>query len=344
MQNGLFHPFSQENPLQTGTGLGLAIVNSIVRSSSVNGKVDVWSSEGVGKEIKVTFTAEVVRDEQSPRDDSELLKVYNALGRPPITLIGFDDPHRGTQLLRSVLCTYLINRWGFSLAQGPDPGDIVIVNEDISQVLRATEEKTTQRAFIVLSSARGNARLMGVVSDYERLGGFCRILYKPYGPQRLYSALKLCLHALNIARSSRHVSTDDGRHQLPDPLSHSLSSTEDLSQLSGSLARRYSEEKKVLTLRPPLGPRSFTAHPLSSWSELSSTTEQDEPGISLHQDTAVRAHSPSSPTISVGTGGTLLKSSIGTLQPKRSIRVLVVEDNAILRNLLYVLSFYFYIK
>ena len=52
LQNHLFHPFSQENPLQTGTGLGLAIVNSIVRSRSVDGKVDVWSAEGVGTEIK----------------------------------------------------------------------------------------------------------------------------------------------------------------------------------------------------------------------------------------------------------------------------------------------------
>lgn len=44
LQNQLFHPFSQENPLQAGTGLGLAIVNSIVRSKSVDGKVEVWSA------------------------------------------------------------------------------------------------------------------------------------------------------------------------------------------------------------------------------------------------------------------------------------------------------------
>ena len=31
LKNQLFHPFSQENPLQTGTGLGLAIVSSIVQ-------------------------------------------------------------------------------------------------------------------------------------------------------------------------------------------------------------------------------------------------------------------------------------------------------------------------
>lgn len=339
----MFHPFSQENPLQTGTGLGLAIVNSIVRSSSVDGKVDVWSSEGVGTEIKVTFTAELVRDEELSQEDSELLKVYGALSRPPITMNGFDDSHRGTQLLRNVLSSYLVNRWGFVLAQGAEPGDIVVVNEDFSQVLRATEEKSTKRAFIILSSARGNARLMGVVSDYERLGGFCRILYKPFGPQRLYSSLKLCLHALNIARFSRNKSGDDAKYHPSEHLTQSGSSTEDLTHYSGSLPRRYSEDKNILTLRPPLGPRSFTAHPLSSWADLNSTTEQEETGPPFRQDSPVFAQSPSSPTISIGNGGTLLKSSVGTLKPKRSIRVLVVEDNAILRNLLYVLSFIFYL-
>lgn len=310
-----------------------------MRSSSVNGKVDVWSSEGVGTEIKVTFTAEIVREEENTRDDSELLKIYSTLDRPLITLLGFDDPHRGVQLLRTVLTSCLVQRWGVTLSQGSEQGDIVIVNEDFSQVLRATEEKATKRAFTILSSARGNPRLMSVVSEYERLGGFCRILYKPFGPQRLYSALKLCLHALYIARSSRNSAAEDHKHLHPSgQLSQSRSSTEDLS--TGSLPRRYSEDKKVLTLRPPLGPRSFTAHPLSSWSDLSSTVEQDEREVQFHPESPTFSHNPSSPTISIGTGGTLLKSSVGALQPKRVIRVLVVEDNAILRNLLYVQTFH----
>lgn len=307
-------------------------MNSIVRSSSVNGKVDVWSSEGVGTEIKVTFTAEAVPDAEPARDESELLKAYTAFNSPPVTLVGFDDLHRGVQLLRNVLSSYLVNRWGFSLSQSQDHGDIVITNEDFSQVLSATQEKAARRAYIILSSARGNPRLMSVVSDYERLGGFCRIIYKPFGPQRLFSALKLCLHVLHIGRSSRNVASDDSTRQLSGQLSQSRSSTEDL-----SLPRRYSEDKKILTLRPSIGQRAFTAHPLSSWSNLNSTIEQDDDGNAEFQpDSPDFPQSPSSSTVAIGTGGTLLKSSVGTLQPKRVIRVLVVEDNAILRNLLYV--------
>ena len=54
----MFQPFSQENPLHTGTGLGLAIVNSIVKSEGVRGKVDVYSAEGLGTEIRVTIETE----------------------------------------------------------------------------------------------------------------------------------------------------------------------------------------------------------------------------------------------------------------------------------------------
>ena len=107
----------------------MAIVNSIVRSKSVDGKVDVWSMEGVGTEIKVTFTAEAVHDSDTGNYDAELSKVYQSLGRPQIFLAGFDDPHKGIQLLRTVLATYLVKRWNFMLADDLEHGDILIVNE-----------------------------------------------------------------------------------------------------------------------------------------------------------------------------------------------------------------------
>lgn len=337
-QNQLFHPFSQENPLQTGTGLGLAIVNSIVRSKSVDGKVDVWSAEGVGTEIKVTFTAEAASDNETHDSDAELRKVYDSLHQPSISLAGFDDPHRGIQLLKNVLSTFLVKRWGLVLADDSESGDIVVVNEDYAHVNRVTEKKRSKKPFMILSSNRGDPKLMSVVSEYERLGGFCRVVYKPAGPCRIAAALKLCLHALNIIKAPRN-----GSHEgLPASRIHE-SPSDPVDGISLTLPRRYSEESgqsKKLTphvSRPSIGPRAVTVHPLPTWSHLSSTTEQDEPQEhdNHRPDSPVFTQSPSSPTIAIGTGGTLLKSSAGTLQLQNSpIRVLVVEDNAILRNLL----------
>ncbi|KAH9856539.1 hypothetical protein C2E23DRAFT_865956 [Lenzites betulinus] len=338
LKNQLFHPFSQENPLQTGTGLGLAIVNSIVRSPSVDGKVDVWSAEGVGTEIKVTFNAEAVESPSEPTNfASELAKVLDYGQRPTISLLAIDDSIQGVQLLRKVLTQYIVSDWGFTLTED-DSGDIVIVNEDPTPVTFAIEQKNASRPFIILSSARGDPRLMAIVNEYESIGGFCRIVYKPVGPCRLVAALKLSLHALNIGKGARPSVAVQHHIQRPD--SPSRSSSFDLPE-SVSFAHRYVEEvvgDSTLAfskpMRPLLGPRAVTAHPLSSWSQMPSTMEQDENEIESVPNSPQISPIPSSSTISVGTGGTLLKASVGTVEPSGPPRVLVVEDNSILRNLL----------
>ncbi|KAI9057213.1 hypothetical protein FKP32DRAFT_1689249 [Trametes sanguinea] len=338
LKNQLFHPFSQENPLQTGTGLGLAIVNSIVRSPSVDGKVDVWSAEGVGTEIKVTFNAEAVETPSEPASfAAELAKVLEHGRRPSISLVEFDDTVRGVHLLRKVLTQYIVSDWGFTLTEEGEMGDIVIVNEDPAPVMQAIERKEASRPFIILSSARGDPRLMAIVNEYEHIGGFCRIVYKPVGPCRLVAALKLSLHALNIGKGPRASPALQSHAQRPD--SPSRASSFDLPE-SGLFARRYSEETTggstvAFAKRPPLGPRAVTAHPLTTWAHMASTMEQNESEVESAPGSPQLSHSlPTSPTISVGTGGTLLKSSVGTIAPSGPLRVLVVEDNSILRNLL----------
>lgn len=334
LKNQLFHPFSQENPLQTGTGLGLAIVNSIVRSPSVDGKVDVWSAEGVGTEIKVTFTAETVEDEQISTADDELVKVYDHLKRPTISLHGFNDSHRGVQLLRSVMYSYLVTRWGFAIAADDEHGHIVIANGDLTPVEEAIESKRATQPFILLSPLRGEPRLMSVVNEYERMGGFCRIVYKPVGPIRLHAALRMCLHVLNMSRTSRTKAATLGPLDPSLPLSSSLLE-ETRAMLQDGLPRRLSEESgpKVHRPRPPLRQRAITAHPLATVSSLPLYAEPADMEPEFIGSPGP-ASTPTSPTISIGQGGTLLRSSVGTLEAQGPLRVLVIEDNSILRNLL----------
>ncbi|GLB40521.1 putative protein with domain present in phytochromes and cGMP-specific phosphodiesterases [Lyophyllum shimeji] len=330
LKNQLFHPFSQENPLQTGTGLGLAIVNSIVTSESVGGKVEVWSEEGTGTEIKVTFLAEKVEDE-GPSPEMEPLKLGNLTRPPTVSLVGFDTPHTGVQLLERVLENYFQKWWGIEVHRGAGLGDVVVLNDDPSLVQEATDRRDTSRPFIILSAARGNPMIMNVASDHERIGGFCRILFKPGGPSRLRAILKLCLHALQIGRSpgespDKQVTSD----YMLSPAS-SIETKEE-STHGSSILRRRSEEGRSATWsraypsRPPMSGRATTVHPISSsWQSLASPPEAGE---SPDPDTAV-------PTISIGQGGSLLKSSVGSFDaPERRFRVLVVEDNSILRNLL----------
>ncbi|KAJ6631019.1 hypothetical protein B0H10DRAFT_1980407 [Mycena sp. CBHHK59/15] len=324
-KNQLFHPFSQENPLQTGTGLGLAIVNSIVKSESVNGKVDVWSEEGVGTEIKVTFTAQIPDDEKTTPPEMEPFK-FDDPGHPvTISLVGFDDEHKGAQLLRSVVQSYLVSWWGFDIRPSDEAfGEIVILNEDVELVKVATAERDTSRPFIVFSTLRGNPGVMSTAAEHERIGGFCRLIYKPGGPLRLHPLLKLCLHTIRIGRSSGS-SPHGEEHDVDKP-----------AVVIAHVSRRNSSEESTSWLtpkRPLMSPRSATAHPLSSlsWRALASMAEKDE----QTRTPPAAAEEGVMPTIDIGTGGTLLRSSVGTISSdKRRFRVLVVEDNSILRNLL----------
>ncbi|KAK0485108.1 hypothetical protein IW261DRAFT_1330790 [Armillaria novae-zelandiae] len=339
LKNHLFHPFSQENPLQTGTGLGLAIVHSIVRSESVDGKVDVWSDEGVGTEIKVTFPAELT-DERSEVFGADMGSFkFDDCDRPAsVSLIGFGHDHRGIQLLESVLKSYLTS-WGFEVREDrSDLGDILILNEDVDLVINATEQHDTLRPFIVLSGSRGSPKVLSVASEHERIGGFCRILYKPGGPSRLRTALKLCVHALKIQSRAPETNPSDRKEGLHlDMVTAGVTPSPSMSTIS---TRRNSEEAgKFQISRPPL-PRSVTAHPLQSpsWTGGSVRQETDTAGSSSKQIPEEEQPNDSetfSPTINVGMGGTLLKSSVGTIQTRLSrFKILVVEDNSILRSLL----------
>ncbi|KAJ4480084.1 atypical/HisK protein kinase [Lentinula aciculospora] len=325
LKDQLFHPFSQENPLQAGTGLGLAIVNSIVTSDSVGGKVDVWSEENVGTEIKITFPAEVVEGDKGAEMGSFNLNDFST--PPTVSLVGFENPHKGIQLLRSVLKTYITSWWGLEVQETSNSGfgNIVVLNEDISLVVEATSRHDTSRPFIVLSALRGNPIIMSAASEHELIGGLCRVIHKPGGPSRIRSVLRLCLHALKIGSKSARSSSIDQRqidHQ-------SATEANALSTVNPIVPRRNSEDSRLLTPRPSMSPRSTTAHPVgpSSWNMATSTVVEE------------KADSPepdaNEPTITLDSGGTLLKSSIGSIETKsKKVRVLIIEDNLILRGLL----------
>ena len=324
-QNQLFHPFSQENPLQTGTGLGLAIVNSIVHSESVNGKVDVWSEEGVGTEIKIIFLAEVPDDIEDPSPEMEPMKFSHPDEPPTISLVGFDESHVGVQRLRNTLANYLVTWWGFRIQPtSAKYGDIVIIDDDPFPVVIATEKRDTHRPFIILTASRGSPHIMSVATDHERVGGFCRIVHKPGGPSRLGAVLKLCLHARHIGTKPSTSSTGS-EASINGQVQHEF----ETKGAGPHILRRHSVEQDQLpgTVRPAMTPRSTTAGPvIPSWTR-NPVTPSLLPTITS--------------TISVGSGGTLLKSSMGTIDTtNRQFRVLVMEDNSILRNLLYVVHFF----
>jgi hypothetical protein len=177
-----------------------------VTSEVVGGKVDVWSQEGVGTEIKVTFNAEMADDDPYESENEincmEPIEPKNGETLPVVSLVGFDNPHRGTQLLERVLRLHLGKWWHLCVITGAENGDVVILNEDISLVLSATERHDISQSFIIMSCARGSPTLMHVATQFEQIGGFCRIIYKPGGPSRLRSILDLAINYKSVGRTT----------------------------------------------------------------------------------------------------------------------------------------------
>lgn len=323
LKNHLFHPFSQENPLQAGTGLGLAIVNSIVQSPSVGGKVEVSSEESVGTDIKITFQAETLEDGASALQTPFM---FDGVA-PPVTFLGFKQKSKGVQMLSDVLRKYLQDWWGFRVqTDGGELSDIVIINEDSSPVVTALEKMDYRRSFIILSSSRGSPRVMGICSSYENFGGFCRIVHKPGGPFRLRAALKHLLRA-NQRRQQRPPSFASSMAGVSDD-SISLHSSMLTDDLSSSNRHRRASIDWGSHNRSPVFPNSPPEMPASpDVEEASSSPENTE--------TESTSSSISNSTVTIGTDGILLESSIRTLDLNRPRpKVLVVEDNNILRNLL----------
>jgi CheY-like chemotaxis protein len=346
LKDQLFHPFSQENPLQTGTGLGLAIVNSIVRSEGVNGKVDVWSAEGMGTEIRVSFDAVVV-DEEDDSSSSASINSHQSVAfgsDTSVSIMGFDSSHRGHMLSLDVLSSYACS-WHFDIIEGVD-ADITIIHEDEpharSQVLK-------NKAVIFLSGSR-RSEITELANKTTKAGGYLHVLYKPIGPSALKHALRGAVSWLEDQSSGTSTGLAPGiietlerptvTRNSSDASAESNSTVSELSHKFKSmhnerapLVRRRSEETEAQTevRRPAMAPRGLTYHhaPLPRLSRKVSVADSEGSGSGSPASTLS--------TISLADGGVMLKAAAlapGVSRGVKGPRVLVVEDNAINRKVL----------
>ena len=327
LKDQLFQPFSQENPLQTGTGLGLAIVNSIVRSEDVNGKVDVWSSEGFGTEIRISFEAEVEDEDDSTSVSS--VTSESSIGRGhSISFLSFDMTHRGHVLSLEVLGAYAAG-WYFILR---DDGDILVVNG----ADEAAIDIDVSRKPIIILTAHRSSKAHAMRDRAEKLGCYCQILYKPIGPHHFREVLE---NAMIWLEESRSTSRPPIARENSDASQESVESASTIGDLSAAafdrryrdlrapLTRRRSEEEPHF-VRPSMAPRGVTYH-------VTRRVSNDE-GSPVGSPSFSSPHSTIS-TISLADGGSILKAvAIGGegLGRERTPKVMVVEDNVINRRVL----------
>ncbi|CDU22128.1 uncharacterized protein SPSC_00758 [Sporisorium scitamineum] len=276
LEEQLFHPFTQENPHGTGTGLGLSIVNSIVQSPSMNGKIDVWSTEGEGTEIRVTCELELCED-----DDVEgptykpAINVHQAY---TVALLGFDDS-RGDQDLRHALEGYFLNWWEFKVSeqtQADDQvkhSDVLVINDDMQLLEKVKAQREGELPPVIfLTASRGESEIAKACEAYHAAGGVARILFKPAGPAKLESVVDFCLQCLERRRSGDPVSSEETKPSTPLPSpSEAGGAYKQMEQGDSYFAPRHS--------RPDI--HDYPGHQLGSFDSNASITpraEDETPG------------------------------------------------------------------
>ena len=231
LEEQLFHPFTQENALGTGTGLGLSIVNSIVQSPAMNGKIDVWSTEGQGTEIKVT--CELDKASAVDMEGTVYKSNLNVEGEHSVAMLGFSGS-RGEQDLKEVLIGYICGWWKFGLAEENVRGsaDVIMINEDVSllEILIETA-KGHLPPVILLTSSRGGQEMAIACDNYHAIGGIARILFKPCGPAKLEAVIDFALQCIQRAKDGKPLPDEDTKAETPLPSpARSVSIAEEVNQ------------------------------------------------------------------------------------------------------------------
>lgn len=372
LKDQLFQPFAQENPLQAGTGLGLAIVNTIVRSEGMNGNLEVWSAEGVGTEIKVTFEVDL----PEPREDVSRSQSPSVITFDPelgigvsIAFIGLSPNHRGHQLLLEVMTKYS-NALGFTVVDDILQADIVVANETYALIPEVVAVLHS-RALIVLSSIKGQDK--GAIRRLAATEGHIGLWYKPLAPCMFVKEMRAAVEWLRAAQSEASRSEQASSMQSTAPRSPSALSALDMPpsasrespawksgaepfnlvnhpkltgqsqrnpqfQRAQGLSRRHSDEIKGSgrPVRPALGSRGATFDGRRVRGD--SPPPEERRSIGSVESSPGSAISTSS-TIPLGDGGAMLKSitmtpAVAALRRQSRPRVMVVEDNAINRQVL----------
>ena len=200
LRTSLFNPFCQEDVLASGTGLGLSIVRSIV--NMLHGTIDVQSEIGVGTEVTIRLPLSRIPGAGTPAttpstaagsmEDDSITTLSRDYQGNTVALYGFESCDQGAG---SVLKRY-IEDW-FSLqsieagAKTP-PADAYIVDE--VALLPLLEHIPANTPVVVLCNT--STRIQ--VADRQYASAIVEFLSKPFGPQKLAKALRICLDKANV--------------------------------------------------------------------------------------------------------------------------------------------------
>ncbi|KAK7749476.1 hypothetical protein SLS53_000050 [Cytospora paraplurivora] len=324
LQNDLFSPFKQEDPLAPGTGLGLSLVRQI--SSTMGGSVTVTSQLGRGTTARVTLP--LTRPIQPVHDDCGHQELLEKLRGLSLCLSGFnrfhhrvieETPEHPSKVSEAAVMETLCRDWlGLRIiprdAVETDRPDIFLYNEAAFTDLdgRAISERLDIPAVVICRDAL-TAHTFAKSAEKSWVTEF---ISQPVGPRRLARSLAL---AVLKWKQGPHASASSGSqgHTPPIATADLRGATKELGQVG------YSRDD---TRSPKSSKDDLTAMPDGNVKPIDSPDSPKLPDpradLDKSRDTSQKTESPPRPTSS---GEGKKRMPVGPGQRK----YLLVDDNGV---------------
>ncbi|KAF4546168.1 Sensor histidine kinase response regulator [Lasiodiplodia theobromae] len=202
LSDGLFKPFSQENPFVPGTGLGMSIVRRLV--DSLGGSISVQSQQNVGTEIRITATLRkrVCRGENvisaiAARLQGTRICIPDGLASnnhaAPAAVV------RGERYFVESITQSLRECFGVHVSTDVDPdGDQLVVYPGPDMTCMSKSRPHKGMSVIVALDALEAATLR---TDARIAGGCVEVVTQPCGPYKLARILERYLNRCQPAAS-----------------------------------------------------------------------------------------------------------------------------------------------
>lgn len=230
LQQDLFTPFMQENPLASGSGLGLSIVRQAV--GALGGSIEINSTKGVGTELTIRTPLTHYPSETA---DSASEAVFMALRQSTegksIGLLGFGSSLESNrdQTLYSSLARVCEEWLGLEVTLvSPSKGEKRPFNFYLAvQTELDSEDRDARNLFnlapqlcsegeetpivVVICQSPEEAHSMFVAARNRGISSIFEFVSQPCGPRKLARALQLCIKRRQDEQSGRRASDEPTR-------------------------------------------------------------------------------------------------------------------------------------
>jgi signal transduction histidine kinase/CheY-like chemotaxis protein len=308
LQNDLFTPFMQEDPLTSGNGLGLSIVHQAV--GSLGGSIEINSTKGVGTELLVRVPLIRHPGISADSSDSVLNTLLHTEGKT-IGLVGFGSSLRSQRdkALFSALERLCCDWFGLKMTSVSALEDehvgfdfyIAVQTELDSEDIEGRKLFTSCKHFddengcsspvvVICQSPREAHSMFVAAKNRDEVSSF-EFISQPCGPRKLSRALDLCMKR-RLDRQSGRPSSDETTRWVEMPESYHLPLDVDTSD---SPEERMKIRKRSIT--DPIPSSEFRTNRLSSTEQ---SRRLDSRGISQPTSSSNEGQgivAPSSPSI-----------------------------------------------